>query len=63
MRPDVCGPRGLTQALLRKNLEAKLVDNDFCHDCDSLAIGGAAKFEHDAQEAAKIVMDEIVILA
>lgn len=60
---DVYRPQGLTQALLRKNLEAKLADNDFCHDCDSLIIGGAAKFGYDAQEAGRIVMDKIVTLA
>ena len=60
---DAYRPQGLTQALLRKYLEAKLADNDFCHDCDSLIIGGAAKFGYDAQEAARIVMDKIVTLA
>lgn len=49
-------------ALLRKNLETKLADNDFCHNCDLLIIGRAAKFGYDAQEAAKIVIERIASL-
>ncbi|MFR5827601.1 MAG: nucleotidyl transferase AbiEii/AbiGii toxin family protein [Adlercreutzia equolifaciens] len=59
---DAYRPQGLTQALLRKNLETKLADNDFCHDCDSLIIGGAAKFGYDAQEAGRIVIERITSL-
>lgn len=55
-------PEGLTRGLLEKNLEAKLADVDFCCDCDSLIVGGAAKFGYDVQEAGNLVMEKIVPL-
>lgn len=55
-------PEGLTRGLMEKNLEAKLADVDFCHDCDSLIVGGAARFGYDAQEAGRLVMEKVVSL-
>lgn len=55
-------PEGLTRGLMEKNLKEKLVNREFCHDCDSLIVGGAEKLGYDAQEAGLLVMDEIVSL-
>lgn len=52
----------VTCGLMEKNLGAKLADADFCHDCDSLIVGGAVRFGYDAREAGRIVMKEIVSL-
>lgn len=59
---DVYRPEGLTRGLMEKNLEAKLIDADFCHDCDSLIVGGASRFGYDAQKAGQLVMETIVSL-
>lgn len=55
-------PEGLTRKLMEKNLEAKLSDASFCHDCDALIAGGAARLGYNAQEAGRLVMDEILPL-
>lgn len=55
-------PKGLTRGLMERNLAAKLDDRDFCHDCDSLIVGGAKRFGYDAQEAGHLVMEKVVSL-
>lgn len=54
--------QSLTRRLMEKNLNAKLLDQDFCHDCDALIIGGAARFGYDAREAGALVMEKVVSL-
>ncbi|WP_206215131.1 nucleotidyl transferase AbiEii/AbiGii toxin family protein [Adlercreutzia sp. ZJ138] len=55
-------PEGLTRGLMERNLEAKLADRDFCHDCDSLIVGGVERFGYDAQEAGRLVMEKVISL-
>lgn len=55
-------PEGLTRRLVERNLEAKLANRDFCHDCDALIVGGAERFGYDVQAAGSLVMERIVSL-
>lgn len=55
-------PEGLTRRLMERNLEAKLADRDFRHDCDALIIGGAERFGYDAQAAGRLVIERVVSL-
>lgn len=55
-------PEGLTRVLMERNLEAKLADHDFCHDCDALIVGGAEMYGYDAHTAGRLVMDRVVSL-
>lgn len=55
-------PEGLTRRLMERNLEAKLEDRDFCHDCDALIVGGAEGLGYDAREAGSLVLEELVSL-
>lgn len=55
-------PAGITRTLAEKNLQAKLADDDFCHDCDALISGGAARLGYSPQEAGKIILERIISL-
>lgn len=55
-------PEGLTRRLMERNLEAKLMDQEFCHDCDALIIGGAERFGYDAQDAGLLILRKVISL-
>ena len=55
-------PDGVTAKLMRANLERKLGDRDFCHDCDQLIAGGAGSCGYDAQEAGALVDERLISL-
>lgn len=48
-------PEGVTRDLMRANLERKLGDGDFRHDCDKLIADGAEGCGYDADRAAELV--------
>lgn len=55
-------PEGVTRKLMHANLERKLGDHDFRHDCDKLIIGGAKSCGYDADEAAALVDEKLLSL-
>ena len=48
-------PEGVTARLMRTNLDQKLADHEFRHDCDKLILGGAESCGYDALEAGALV--------
>lgn len=55
-------PDGVTRELMRANLERKLGNRDFRHDCDKLIAGGAESCGYDAEEAAELIDDKLLPL-
>ena len=55
-------PEGVTPRLMRMNLEQKLADHEFRHDCDKLILNGAESCGYDAVEAGDYVSRTLITL-
>ena len=55
-------PEGVTSRLMRMNLNQKLADHEFRHDCDKLILDGAESCGYDAFVAGKLVDRELLSL-
>lgn len=55
-------PENVTAKLLRTNLERKLEDRDFRHDCDQLIANGATSCGYDPRKAGALIDEKLLSL-
>ena len=55
-------PEGVTAKLMRMNLDRKLADHEFRHDCDKLILGGTESCGYNAFDAGDLVDQALLSL-